>query len=131
MTLFFQSAAAALIGVVLSLCLEKQGKDAALMLILSVCVMIAAAAISYLKPVLDFLTQLQSVGNLNQGMVTLLLKIMGIGLLSEIVSMVCVDAGRASLGKSLQFLSSGVILWISIPIFQGLLGLIQDILGNL
>lgn len=131
MTLFVQAAAAALLAVVLGLCLDKQGKDMALLLTMAVCVMVLAAAISYLRPVVAFLQQLQLLGNLNNSMVWTLLKIVGIGLLSEIASMVCADAGRASLGKSLQILASCVILWLSIPIFTVLLELIQSILGEL
>lgn len=131
MTLFIQCAAGILLAVVLCLCLEKQGKDMAVLLTIAVCVMVLAAAIAYLEPVMDFLSQLQELGNLNSSMVSTLFKILGIGLISEIVSMVCADAGRASLGKSLQILASGVILWLSIPIFTVLLELVQSILGEI
>lgn len=131
MTLFIQAAAAALLAVVLGLCVEKQGKDMALLLTMAVCVMILVAAVSYFHPVIEFVQQLQTIGNLNGSMVGTILKIVGIGLLSEIAVMVCADAGRASLGKSLQILASGVILWLSIPIFTVLLELIQSILGEI
>lgn len=131
MTLFLQAAAAVLLAVVLGLCLEKQGKDMAVLLTMAVCVMVMASAIAYLKPVIDFLHTLQKLGNLNSSMVGTLFKVLGIGLISEVVTLVCADAGRASLGKSLQILASGVILWLSIPIFNVLLELIQSILGAL
>lgn len=130
MTLFLQAAAAALLAVVLGLCLEKQGKDLSVLLILAVCVMILAAALSYLRPVITFLDQLQEIGGLNNTMVSTLFKIVGIGILSEIASMVCADAGQASLGKALQILAGTVILWMSIPIFTALLELIRSILGG-
>lgn len=131
MTLFLQAAAAALLAVVLGLCLEKQGKDLSVLLILAVCVMILAAALSYLRPVITFLDQLQEIGGLNNTMVSTLFKIVGIGMVSEIASMVCADAGQASLGKALQILAGTVILWMSIPIFTALLELIRSILGGL
>ena len=131
MTLFLQAAGAVLLAVVLGLCLEKQGKDMAVLLTMAVCVMVMASAISYLEPVMAFLNQLQTIGDLNSSMVGTLFKIVGIGLVSEIAAMICADAGRASLGKALQILSGAVILWLSIPIFTVLLELIQNILGGL
>lgn len=131
MTLFLQAAAAALLAVVLGLCLEKQGKDIAVLLVMAVCVMILTVTISCLKPVVDFLEGLQRIGDLNSSMVSTLFKIVGIGMISEIAAMVCGDAGRASLGKALQILAGAMILWLSIPIFTVLLDLIQGILGGL
>lgn len=131
MTLFLQAAAAALLAVVLGLCLEKQGKDIAVLLVMAVCVMILTVTITCLKPVVDFLEGLQRIGDLNSSMVSTLFKIVGIGMISEIAAMVCGDAGRASLGKALQILAGAMILWLSIPIFTVLLELIQSILGGL
>ena len=131
MELFFQAAAAALLAVILGLALEKQGKDMALLLTVAVCCMLMTAAVSYLRPVLTFLDQLQTIGKLNGSMVATLFKILGIGILTEVSAMVCGDAGNASLGKALQLLGAAVILWLSIPVFTALIELIQQILGAL
>lgn len=131
MTLFLQAAAAALLAVVLGLCLEKQGKDISVLLTMAVCVMVLAGAAAYLEPVMTFLEELQTLGELDGGLVGTLFKIVGIGLVAEIAAMVCADGGRASLGKALQILASAVILWLSIPVFNVLLELIQSILGEI
>lgn len=131
MELFIRAAAAALLAVVLGLALEKQGKDIALLLSVAVCCMVMMAAVSYLQPVMTFLRQLESIGNLNGTMVGILVKIVGIGILSEVAAMVCTDAGNGSLGKALQLLGAAVILWLSIPIFSALIELIQQILGEI
>lgn len=128
---FFQAAAAVLVASVLALTLSKQDKEQATLLTIGVCCMVVIGAVSFLKPVLDLLAELEALGNLNSEMVRILLKVVGIGLVSEIASMICSDAGNGSMGKALQMLSSAVILWISIPVFQTLLELIQEILGGL
>ena len=91
--------------------------------------MVAAAAFSYLKPIVDFLKSLQVLGQLNWEMVQILLKTVGIGLITEITALICTDMGNASLGKSLQILSVAVILWLSLPLFQRLLDLLDAVLG--
>ncbi len=131
MDLFIKCAAGGLLTVILGIALEKQGKDTALVLSVGVCCMITGAAASYLRPVVTFLDNLVTIGNLNSVTVSSLFKILGIGILTEITAMVCTDAGNSSLGKALQFLGTGVILWLSLPIFTALIDLIGQILGEL
>lgn len=128
---FFQAAAAILLAVVLSLALGSKGKETGILLTIAVSAMVLIIGISYFKPVVDFLRQLETLGNLNGGMTGTLFKIVGIAILSEIVGMICADAGNASLGKALSTLSTAVILWLSIPLFNSLLELIQTILGEI
>lgn len=131
MELFIRAASAVLLTVVLSLALGRQGKETAGLLSMIVCCMVVGIAIRYLEPVSEFLEKLEALGDLNGEMVAILFKIVGIGMLSEIAAMVCTDAGNASLGKTLQLLSSAVILWLCIPIFTALIDLIQGILGGI
>ena len=128
---FFQAAAAVLVASVLALCIAKQGKELASLLTIAVCAMVTLAAITFLKPVLEFLRELESIGKLNGDIVQILFKVVGIGLVSEIAAMICADTGNTSMGKALQILGSAVILWLSIPVFQALLDLIQQILGGI
>lgn len=131
MDLFWKALAGVLLTAVLTLALSKQEKDISLLLKMGVCAMVAIIAVSYFDPVLTFLRQLEELGDLQGDMLGILLKAVGIGMVAEIAGMICADSGNASLGKILQLLSSGVILWLSLPIFSALLEMIQQILGGL
>ena len=127
---FWKATAGVLVAVVLGLALEKQGKDFSLLLTMAVCAMAAGAAFVYLEPVLDFLWELEALSELQDDMLGILLKCVGIGLVAELATMICSDSGNASMGKQLQMLGSSVILYLSVPVFRSLLTLIQDILGE-
>ena len=129
MALYWKTAAAVLLAVVMILVLRRQ--EIGLLLGICVCAMTAMAALEYLDPVLDLMDTLRSVGSVDTQMMTILLKAVGIGLVTEIASMVCADSGNASLGKTLQMLGTAVVLWMSVPLFTALLELIRDILGGL
>lgn len=131
MDLFWKSCAAILIALILILTLGKQQRDMSTLLSIAVCCIVGLTAMEILKPVLDFLYGLQEIIMVDNNIVTILLQIVGIGLVSEMVSMICTDAGNASLGKTVQFLASSVILYLSIPIFQSMVDLIRQILGDL
>ena len=130
MVLFWKATAGALITVVLGLALGKN-RDFSMMLSLAACTMISILALTYLEPILEFLRELESISQLQGDMLSILLKSAGIGLVAEIAAVICADAGNASLGKTLQFLGTGVILCLSLPILRTMLELIQKILGEL
>lgn len=128
---FTKAAAAALITAVLCLVLSKQGKDTAILLTLLACVTILTVAMGYLQTVTDFISTLDALVDLEGDYFRILLKITGIGLLSETASMICADAGNGALAKALQILSTIFILCLSIPLLQQLLDLIRKILEGL
>ena len=129
MDVVLKAIAGVLVAVVLGISMGKQGKDITLLLTILVCCMILTVAITFLQPVIDLIDHLQSLGQLDAEMVHILLKALGIGLLSEIACLICSDAGNASLGKAIHILTACVILWISIPLLNKLLELIDAILG--
>ena len=128
MEIVLKAAAGALISVVLGLVVTRHSKESALLLTVAVCCMITAAMLTYLSPALEFFQKLKLIGNLDSDILSILLKSTGIALLSEITSLICTDAGNAALGKVLQLLAAVVILWLSIPLLNRLIDLLENIL---
>lgn len=130
MDIFLKAAACVLIAVVISMILSKYGKDFSVLLAISVCVMVVGAAAVYLENIFSFVELLQQKWNLNNELLAILLKCVGIGLLAEIISMICTDSGNSAFGKVIHFLSTAVILYLCIPLFTELLDMVESILGN-
>ena len=128
---FWKAATLALIAGVLSLTLKNQDKEYALLLSITACLMVTAITVTYLKPVFAFLKELETLGDLRGDMLAILIKALGVGLASEIASMICTDAGNASLTKAIQLLGGAVILYLSVPLFSALMDLIHKIVGEL
>ena len=126
MALYWKAVAAVLLAVVLILTLRRQ--EQGMLLGLAVCVMVMALAMTYLKPVLELVDTLKALGNLDGELISVLMKAVGIGLVTEVAVLVCSDSGNGSMGKALQLLGTVVILWLSVPLFTALLELIQEIL---
>ena len=126
--LYWKAAGAVLITVLLGLMLGRQ--DLLALLTLAGCVLVGLAVLSFLEPVVEFLRRLGQMGDLRGEFVKILLKAVGVGMVTELTAMLCRDGGNASLGQALQMLGSAVILWMSIPLFEALMDLIQRILGE-
>lgn len=130
MDIFIKASSLALIVSVLYQMVSGRSKEiGTLLLILGSCVVLITA-VSYIEPVFGFIRKLQSLGNLNNEMLEILLKSAGIGLLAEISILVCNDMGNASMGKTLQILATAVILWLSLPMLNSLLDLLGNLLGE-
>ena len=128
MDTIIKATAIVLIALMLYLTLTKFEKDFSLLLTITVCCMVSISAMEYLSPVIRFFETLQDMASLDPELVKIILKSIGISLLSEMACMICVDSGNSALGKSLQLLATAVILWISIPLFTSLIELIENIL---
>lgn len=127
----WKGAAGAILAVVLGLAIGKKDKDITVLLSVVMCCMLALMAMRYLEPVLDFFETLRQTANLDPRMMEILLKTVGIGMISQIACLVCDDAGNSALGKALQILTAAVILWMSVPLLESLLNLVQELLGGL
>lgn len=130
MDILLKASAGVLIALVLSQLLNKSDKNISTLLIIVVCCMIIGAASQYVHHLFTFLHKLEVIGNLNSEVVKIMFKAVGIGLLTEVVSLICTDAGNSVLARSIQLLSSVIILWICIPVFTELITLAENILGG-
>ena len=131
MEVYFKTVACIAITVILSLTLVKKSPDISLVLSIAVCTMAMYVMTHFLTPVIDFISQLQTVGQLDNEVFQVLLKAVGLGLLGEICSLICADSGNTALGKAIQILTVAAILWLSLPLMNGLLQMLQGILGDL
>lgn len=131
MELFWKALGAVLVSAVVNLCLERQSRDFSLLLTLAASSMVLLCSLKLLEPVISFLGRLEELGNLSSDLLLSLIKIFGMGMAGEIAASVCQDAGNASLGKGLQFLTNAAILYLSVPVFTALTELFLQILGEL
>ena len=114
---------------ILCLSLGKERKETAVLLSLAVCAMAALTAGAFLSPVLDFLRELSDLAGLESSVLTILLKVLGIGLISQLAQLLCADSGNGAMGKALQILAGAVTLWLALPLFRSLLELVRDVLS--
>lgn len=131
MTEYLRLAAAALMGLILTLVVGRQSKDLSLLLSLAVCVLLCLGAMEFLQPVTELLAELRRLGDLDGGAVSILLKCAGIGMLSELAGLLCADCGEGAMGKALQICSNAAILWLSLPLLRQVLTMIGEVLAKI
>ena len=125
-----RSAALVLLAVILTLVISRQSRDMSILLSLGVCVIVMISCVSFLSPIIEFIRELRRIGDLEQAFLGILLKCVGVGLLSELAALICADAGENAMGKSLQILSGIVIVWLSLPLMKQVIVLLEEVLGQ-
>ena len=130
MDIVFKTVGIAMVALILSQYIGKQNKDIAMLVGLATCCIVVTGAGYYLDSIVSFVKNLQIMANLNKEFIDILLKAVGIGLVCELASLICTDAGNAALGKSIHIMATGAILWISLPLLTSLIDLINTILGE-
>lgn len=128
---FLQISAGVLLTVIVGIVLNKQGKELGILLSVAVCAMIFALAANYLQPVISFVNTLQNTSGVDKEMLSVIWKAVGVCFITELAVTVCQDAGNSALAKSVKLLGSVVILWLSLPLMEALLELIQKIMGEI
>ncbi len=131
MSLFLKATAYVLISLILGLVLSKHGKDFGLFISLTTCCVVVCSAKMFLQPILALWDQIISLGNLDSNMFQVLIKAAGIGLISQITSLICKDAEQAAIGKALEILATAAILWLALPLLTELMILVENILSIL
>lgn len=128
---FFQAAAAVLLAVILMLCLKKSQTGIGEMISIFVCSVLAILAISYLKPLIEFIQSIQRLNMMDNQLLKTVFKVVGICVIAEIVELICIDSGNSAMGKALQLLSSAVVVWLAIPLMTSFLELIEGVLKGI
>lgn len=131
MELMWKGIGIGLVCCVLSLSVREREKDLSALLAIGACTAVSVMAISCMEPVVSLLRRLESLGPLHSEHLSILIKAVGIGIVTDISVRFCNDAGNSGTGKVLQLLGSAVMLRSSLPVFDALLELICSVLGEI
>lgn len=131
MDIFLKVTAGVLITAFLSLVMGRNSTGISLLLTIFVCSLVVIVALSYFRPVVDLLHRLVQIGQLGNDLLSILLKIVGISLISQIACFICMDTSNQTLGKALQIITTAAILCVCVPLLEQILQLIENVLGEI
>lgn len=131
MDIFWKAVAAALITAIFCLVLGKQSKEWSVLLTLFVSAMIVVNAMQYLGQVMAFLDRLQELIGIEEELLSILLRSVGISIVGELAQGICTDSGNSSLAKVIRLMTVILVLWMSLPLLEQLLQLVGDVLEGI
>lgn len=124
-------AALALVAAVLCVLIRENQKPLSVLLALIGCVGIALLGFSFLQPVIAVLDKLVSLSGIADEMVAPMLKVAGVGLLTQISSGICQDAGESALAKTVELSGTVLAMYAALPLILAVLELVEKMMGGL
>lgn len=116
--------------VILSKVLEKTSKEYVILISIVSCLMILSYLLLQLTPILDLIYQLTSILNDGQDIYILLLKSLGICIVTNLAVDICKDSGETALSSVVLMCGKVCILILSIPLLNELISIIRQVIFN-
>ncbi|MBR6413760.1 MAG: stage III sporulation protein AD [Oscillospiraceae bacterium] len=128
MTSLTKLSALSVLAALMILVIKKQSPELALILSLCACALGAILVLESVSPVLQLAHSLADRAGLEPTLAAPLWKCLGLGLLTELSSGICADAGQGALAKLVELGGGVLCLCVSLPLVQAVLALIEGLL---
>lgn len=119
-----------LITVVFTTLLKKHSGEMALVLTVAACAVMGLLILKLTEPVVSFLTQLRSLAGMDAALMTPLLKTVGIGLLTQLATAVCTDAGESAIARLIELCGGVLAIYVALPLLEAVIDMIQNMSGG-
>ena len=117
-----------IIGAIISLMLKATKSEFSVMTVLATGIIIIILVLASLTDVIIAFNQIVEKSGLDSRLFSGLLKIVGIGYLTEYSSGMCQDMGAGSIGKKIQFAGKITIFLMAMPIVTALINTVASLL---
>lgn len=121
-------AALCLVGVVLTLLLQKSHPELALLLALATCAVVLAYSLTGMRTILALLEQMAQAGGLTEDLLEPLVKTVGIALISRTGAELCRDANQGAMAAVVETAGAFSAIVVSLPLFASVWELIRGML---
>ena len=128
MDVFMKCVGLAVVGAILTLVTKKHGGEFALLASMGVVVMITMLAMAFLKPVITFVSELQTSAMVSGSVLTPVMKTLAIGFLTDTAKNLCDDAGEKTIGSTLQTAGCIASVYVMLPLMSSVLKLVEQLI---
>lgn len=119
----------AIVAIIIITALKAKNSEIALMLSISASILILFSVISSFLQVADTINNIIAVSGISTNYITILLKVIGICLLTEFTVNACKDAGSNSLANNVSLAGKILITVTSIPLYNDILNTVLSLSG--
>ncbi|MER2080867.1 MAG: SpoIIIAC/SpoIIIAD family protein [Ruminococcus sp.] len=119
----------AVIAVILSLTIRPKNGEIALMLTLSCSVLILLSVFSRASEIIGTVNSIVAASQTNISYIVILLKVIGICLLTEFAVNTCRDAGSQSLAGNVSLAGKLLVTVTALPLYADILNTVMNLMG--
>lgn len=130
MQTFLHAAVIGLIAVIFVSLLKKRDGELAVVLSVAACAVIGAVMFELAEPIITFLEKLRNLGGMDKELMAPMLKVLGIGLLTQVSANVCTDAGQSAIAKLIEVAGGLFSVYLALPLLEAVLELLESMGGT-
>ena len=114
------------IGVVLILTVRQYKPEYTVFIVLAIGVIVFSLISTYAGDILDSLSRLFKYTNVNNDFIKILLKILGICIITQLTSDICRDAGESALATKSELIGKIIMLVSAMPIITSIADIVLE-----
>ena len=119
----------ALVTAVLAVMIRQKNGEIALMLSISCGVIILLSLLSQISGIISTVNSIVAVSDMNIEYIKILLKVIGVSLLTEFAVSVCKESGQQGIASNVLLSGKIMITAISLPLYSEILNTVMSITG--
>lgn len=125
----FQMAIIVVVAVMVSILLKQYGKpEYAVVVQISTGTILILSVIVKVSELITELTSLSTTIGLNADYIKLLIKVLGICIITQFVSELCKDSGENSLASQIEFAGKIIVVTLMLPLLKSIINLVVGII---
>ena len=127
MEIVVKAAALGITGSLLALVIKKSNPEMSLLLALAVCIPVAFMGLGLMDELAEFARETARATNVDQAVMSPMLKCVGLGIVTKLASELCRDAGQSAVASSVELAGTAAALYVSLPLIRTLFCMIEEL----
>ncbi|MDR3277865.1 MAG: stage III sporulation AC/AD family protein [Oscillospiraceae bacterium] len=120
--------AAAVAGSAIGLVIKKNSPEFSLLLAIAISMLAVYISADIILEILDFLKETAAAANVPNAALGVILKTVGVSIVTRLAADVCRDAGQASVSSGVEFMGAVTAVYIALPLFRTVLDMISGLI---
>lgn len=117
-----------IIAVIFALTVKQHKPEIAIIITTAASILILIMVADYIFDAVTVLGQLSEKTGVNNSLLSSILKIIGIGYISEFSAGICEDSGNKSIGDKISFAGKIIILIVALPVLTAVIDIISEMM---
>lgn len=109
--------------------LRQYNKEYGLYISLAASIIILSTVLNSLSPIFDLVDELAVISSTDSEYISILVKALAICYITQLASDSCKDCGESAIASRIDFAGKILLLLITIPLFEALLGIVKELIG--
>lgn len=126
MDILVKAAAIAVAGAILGLAVRKNAPEVAIMMTLAILCLLIYLSAGVFRQLVDFVEEMGRLAHVQAPSVGIVLKVVGISILTKIAAVVCQEAGHQATASGVELVGCLSALYIAIPLFETAMDMVMS-----